>query len=104
MIHYMARRPGIGDKQRQLVPPISVLVAITFLAGCRRNVERVAPAPERDAHVIDPSPACLRQETCGHWEGCVLARPQPLPFVASPGDTPITTGSWYRFDWNDRAN
>jgi hypothetical protein len=82
----------------------SLLVLVVACVGCRHEADHVKAAPEVDARPPEAAvgPACLRQETCGQWQGCVLARPQPVPFVAHPGDAPITTGSWYRFDWSDR--
>ena len=99
---------SIGNVVRSALA-IVVSLGATLVLGCRGDGDRVKPAPEGDARVIDAPPApsapsCLRQETCGRWMGCVLARPQPLPFVANPGEAPITSGSWYRFDWQDRPN
>ncbi len=82
-------------------------LAIVSVVGCRGAGEREKPSPEGDARIADAkpnpgAPACVRQETCGQWVGCVLARPQPVPFVVRPGEAPITSGNWYRFDWQDR--
>jgi len=88
--------------------PSLVFVATSALLGCRDAKNHVKPDPATDARTIDaapdPGPGCFRLSTCGLWQGCVLASPERLPFSMYDGGTPITSGRWYRFRWNDRPN
>jgi hypothetical protein len=84
-------------------------VAAALVPACRGVSETAKPAAQTgtDADAPPSGPngaACLRVNSCGMWGGCVMARPQPLPFSPSPAAPPITRGDWYRFDVADRPD
>ncbi len=86
-------------------------ILLLGIVACRGPREVALPAPETDARAMpdvstpfDTTPACLRLTTCGQWAGCVWGKPQPLPFSVRPGESMITSGTWYRFDANGRTD